>query len=139
VHKREQHIGSKEGNSMAKRNHPQQQRPSEQVQALNTRTLILNAKDDRPAPTVYANHAQFSMGENELYLDFYRIEPEPADPRNVQAFLVQRVAIPHGLAKGLATAVANLVAGFENALGIAIPLNRTPDPNDLIKIWDEQL
>jgi hypothetical protein len=124
---------------MAKRRHPFNPPPSgPNVRHISTAPIIEKAKDLREFPVVYANHAQFSVNPNEIFIDLYRLEPEPSDTSNVQAFLIQRVVIPLGLAKGFATGLANAVAVLEKTLGIKLPLHRTPDPDDTIKIWDKE-
>jgi hypothetical protein len=124
---------------MAKKRHQPNLLPAGPgVRHVSTAPIIEKAKDIRELPVIYANHAQFSVNPNEIFIDLYRLEPEPGEAGNIQAFLLQRVVIPLGLAKGFATGLANIVAGVEKALGIVVPLNREPDPEDTIKIWDQE-
>lgn len=99
---------------------------------------LQKAKESDTAPRIYANHVRFSVNSNEIIIDLYRIESEFATAETPQAFLLQRVFIPHGLGKGFATALANAIARFEKAIGTNFPNNREPDPEDIINIWKEE-
>jgi hypothetical protein len=120
---------------MAKRNHLPHEQPREYVD-LNS--VIKAAKNQEDAPRLYANHATFSITMNEIHIDLYRIEPNEADSRKIKAVMLQRLIIPIGLAKGFATALANLIAGYEKITGLKIPNNRTRDESDAFVLWDDQ-
>src|SRR5215213_10323930 len=107
---------------MAKRRHPQGQVIGPGVRTINALSLTANAKDLRETPFIYANHAQFSINPNEVFMDFYNLQPEANDPSNVQALFIQRVVLPIGLAKGFATGLSNLIASYEKAMDINVPL-----------------
>lgn len=123
---------------MAKRKHSQDQFPKKGPRQVDVRPFLVNAKDERERATLYANHAQLSITPNEIIVDLFVLAPIPGQAEKPEATLVQRVVIPHGLAKGLATALANLVAGYERETGKLIPFNRTPDPDDVIEIWEQK-
>ncbi|MDP2965234.1 MAG: hypothetical protein Q8N39_04240 [Pelolinea sp.] len=88
--------------------------------------------------TVYSNHAQFVIINNELFLDFYLIEPaKPEYTGTPAATLVSRIAVPIGMAKGIATGLANAIDRSEKSLKIKIPNQRGKHPGDSIEIWKE--
>lgn len=82
----------------------------------------------------YANHVQIAISTNELFLDLYLVNPHPASSE-LQAEAIQRIVLPSGIAKGLASAIVNAIAGFEEETKINLPLQREPDPNDRITLW----
>lgn len=94
---------------------------------------------------MYANHAQVTLTNNELVLDFYYLSPDPAiitgkthsRSKEAIALHVQRTVAPLSLAKGLATAIANVVAVFEAEKSTTIPTTRTRMPEDKITIWED--
>jgi hypothetical protein len=119
---------------MAKRSHPPKTIEEKSIE-ITIRDLIKNSID-KSSPTIYANHAQFGMTGNEIFVDFYRLEPNPGVTPTPSAYFVQRIIIPVSLGKGFAVGLANLIDGFERSSGIAIPNNRAPDPQDTIRIWE---
>lgn len=82
----------------------------------------------------YANYAEFSMTNSEVYMDFYLINPSPGR-KDLKADPVARILIPPSLVKGFVTAVANMVDHHEKAIDTEIPNSRTPLESDTIKIW----
>lgn len=86
-------------------------------------------------PDLYANHAQVSITANELFLDFYYISPKLSEPTKPVAKLIQRVVVPIGLGKGFTSAIANVIANFEAANNITLPLSREPQEEDRINLW----
>jgi len=94
------------------------------------------AQVKRDQPPVYANHAQISMTNNEIFLDFFRIDPLVEGGVSVEAVHVNRVIIPHSLGKGFATAIANVIAQYEEDHGTKVPNFRVPEGSEKIKIWE---
>lgn len=84
--------------------------------------------------SVYSNHVQITITARELIMDFYLLEPVPGqeDPSSTR---VQRVFIPLVQAKGLASAIANIIPKYEQAMGIALPNLRNPDEEDVLDLW----
>jgi hypothetical protein len=99
--------------------------------------IIAKAKIDESHPDIYANHAQVVMTNNELILDFYYIAPNPSPSKtvNMQATRTQRIVLPLYSAKGIATAIANTIAIFEEDHNITLPNQRVAPAEDKIKIW----
>lgn len=107
-------------------------------QRVELRPLLEKAQDRRETSIAYANHAQFSVNINEIFIDLYQLGPRPGDPSKIEVVLTQRVVIPVSLGKGFATGLANLIAGLERETGKLVPNNREPDPDDTIVIWEEK-
>jgi hypothetical protein len=86
--------------------------------------------------SIYANHVQFTVAQNELYLDFYRIEPTPhvSNGPPFPVFL-KRVIIPITLGKGFVNGLGNLIKAFENATNITLPNTREPQLDDEVDFW----
>ena len=84
---------------------------------------------------VYANHVQVVLTNNELFLDFYYISPQASEEIPVKAVYAGRIIAPVGMAKGIATALANVVANHEEKHGIVMPNSRKSDQEDKITIW----
>jgi len=101
---------------------------------VNTADLIAKATD-KSGDTIYANHAQFSIGANEINLDFFVLGPSPLDSTVPHAIFVKRIVIPWGLVKGVVTALANLILRFERDTGQSIPNNREKQADDILEIW----
>ena len=125
---------------MAKNKHHQvpQLQSRRVVRGSDLEALIASAKDERETPATYSNHVQLLINQNEIFIDFYRIEPSSTDSPKPNVILAQRTIVPLGIAKGFATAMANLVDGLEKELGIVLPNNRKNVPTDTIKIWEDQ-
>lgn len=88
--------------------------------------------------TVYANYAQFAVSNDELFMDFYFLEPPKPDyVGKPNATLVSRVAVPLTLSKGITTALANVIDQHEQITKSKIKNNRTKQPTDTITIWEE--
>lgn len=113
-------------------------------QHVNTQTfsfsdLARDALDVSAAPTTYyANYAQVSViGSNEVYVDFYRVEPGKGDPsQDVHAVFLNRTIIPINMAKGFTASIANLIANYEKNTGQTLPNQRPPAPTDIKDIWE---
>lgn len=94
----------------------------------------------------YANHVQVSITNSELILDFFFISPELNPLQSTRSGLkqgklvhVQRTIVPLSLSKGIASAIANVVAEYEKNQKIVLVNSREAQPDDLIKIWDNQV
>lgn len=120
---------------MAKRSHPP---TSSKITEINLSELVSKAEPLAPGEpeTIFANHAQFSINLNEIYIDFYRLEPNRKDPTVPHPIFVKRIVIPNSLGKGFATGMANLVAHYEKETGKILPNQRTGFPDDTISIWE---
>lgn len=101
---------------------------------ITTSELLAKAK---PAnnPDFYANHIQVSISSNELFIDFYYISPVVGSSSKPTAQHIQRTVSPIGMAKGLASALANIVAAYEAEHNVTLPSSREADPNDKINLW----
>lgn len=101
---------------------------------IPTNDLLAKAK---PAdnPDLYANHIQVSISANELFIDFYYISPVVGNATKPIAKHIQRTISPIGMAKGLASALVNIVAIHEAEHNVTLPSTRDPDPNDKINLW----
>ena len=108
--------------------------------SVNINSLLSKASNVTEAPRTYSNHVQFTINLNEIFIDFYRLEPTPGNPtaNSPEVTLLHRMVIPIGLGKGFATGMANLIAGFEKATGLVTQNNREPDPEDVIVIWKDE-
>lgn len=82
----------------------------------------------------YSNHIQVAITANELFIDFYYISPAAGKSTPTMDH-VQRIVIPVSIAKGLATALANVVVSYEAEHDTTLPNSREPDPEDKITIW----
>jgi len=124
---------------MAKRSHPPKALPAQPhitgVAEVKIEDILPSAKDVS-GPVVYANHVQFVIGQNEINIDFYRIEPKAGRTLDAQALFIQRAIIPIGMGKGFVAGLGNAVARFEKANNITLPNQRGNDPEDILKIWD---
>lgn len=87
------------------------------------------------AEWTYANHVQIAMTANDLVIDFFLLEPVLGKDAP-KARKIQRVYLPIIQAKGLATALANVVDSYEKIIGFALPNLRKPDESDTIKLWE---
>lgn len=93
----------------------------------------------------YSNHAQVTLTNNEFTIDYYYVSPKvnPVDrkaSKEAEASIhhIQRIIAPVSLAKGLANAIANVVAAYEADHNISLPNARSKQPEDKISIWDEK-
>lgn len=122
---------------MAKRNKlPSTKNRPKKIVELTTDELMANALPEKDGlQTQLANHVQFNINQNEIYIDFYRFEPPYAPNGEPKSFHVQRIAIPNAMGKGFAVGMANLVANFEKITGTELPLQRERKPEDEITIW----
>lgn len=92
-----------------------------------------NAVDGSPGQNLYANHAQFVISDKEVLIDLYFVGF--SYNAKVEAVFLQRVVIPHTLAKGFATGLANAIASYESGQGVILPNQRQPLSDDKITIW----
>lgn len=118
---------------MAKRNKSKRSSLVQGVQTLNISTLISKAIDRSSGQYLYANHAQFTVTDKEINLDFYFVGVSPTS--EIEASFIQRIVIPHVLGKGFTTGLANAIASFESGQNIILPNQRQPLPDDKITIW----
>jgi hypothetical protein len=81
----------------------------------------------------YANYAQITITNNELFIDFYYVRQNPKG--SVQAQHAQRMILPHSLGKGLTNALANIITSFEEENGIVLPNSRQKQSDDKVEIW----
>lgn len=82
----------------------------------------------------YSNHIQVAITPNELFVDFYYLSPSVSKTQPVVEH-VQRVVVPVSLAKGLTTALANVIASYEAEHETVLANSREADPEDKITIW----
>lgn len=101
---------------------------------VNIPDLIRKATDKSGVP-IYANHAQFSIGANEINIDLYQLGNNPIQLGKPQAIFVQRIVIPFSLVKGFVSALANIVKRFERDTGITIENTRPKDSEDILDVW----
>ena len=103
---------------------------------INPKEIHVNELIDKANKTyerdVYANHVQVALTQNELFVDFYYVTPLGNKPELQH---VQRMVLPVSLAKGMASAIANVVALFEEDHNQTLANSREPDPEDKINIW----
>src|SRR4030067_1929474 len=101
---------------MAKRNKSKSVQLEQGTQTVNLVELIENAVDRSSGQYLYANHAQFTVTDKEVNLDFYFVGVSPT--ATIEASFTQRIVIPHALAKGFATGLANAIASYEAGQGV---------------------
>lgn len=88
--------------------------------------------------TVYSNYAQFVISDTELFLDFYFLEPpKPEYVGKPIATLVARVAVPNSMAKGITTALANVIENHDQIKKVKLINQRGKHPTDTIEIWKD--
>jgi hypothetical protein len=121
------------GETMSKRSKSGFSQPDPRVETINIGQLIAKAVDRSPGKFLYANHAQFVVSDKEVSIDLFFVGLSHAS--EVEAVFLQRIVIPHALAKGFATGLANAIASFEAGQGVILPNQRQPFPDDKITIW----
>ena len=94
---------------------------------------LLNKVTLSDKPDIYSNHIQVSISSNEMFLDFYYISPISGKQPKITH--VQRVVAPVAMTKGLASALANIVAQYEDDHNVTLPTSRETQPEDKITIW----
>jgi hypothetical protein len=99
---------------------------------VDIRNLVKNC-DDFPNK-VYANYAEFSISNAEVFIDFYLINPTPGN-QSLKVDAVTRVTVPHHLIKGFVSGLANMVALHEERTDVQLPNSREPREDDKVKIW----
>jgi hypothetical protein len=102
------------------------------VREINLAGLIAKVKE--LGPSTYSNHMQCLITSHEIFLDFYSVTPNP-NADNVEVKHVQRIILPLDLGKGTATALANVIAIYEEDHHITLPSSRSPQEDDKITIW----
>lgn len=113
------------------RNVPSENNPNE-----FTITTALSKIGPAKNPPEYINHAQFTMTTYEFIMELYKLTPITTNvPPKVEAELIQRVFIPHTLAKGFVTAMANVIDSYEREHNVTLQNNRNPSPDDTLEIW----
>lgn len=85
----------------------------------------------------YSNHVKIGITSNEIILDFYLLTFKSEEGLKPTAIPIQRINLPIGLGKGLATAIANVIATFEADNMTTINNQREAQPEDKIVIWNE--
>ena len=95
--------------------------------------LIPQADSSSVGQDLYANHIQVYITRSEIMLDFYVVGPNYQG--NPNAKIVKRILIPLNMAKGLTSALANLILDYEKDNKTELPNLRSPDEGDLIDIW----
>ncbi len=122
------------------RKHPKRRASSfkaeRQVHSLEEAYGKINV-DELP-PVLYANHVRFQANANEFLMDLYNVAPLPGKDNRISLKLLQRVAVPHHLAKGFVTAFANVIAFWEEADGITLLNQREIHETDRIVIWENE-
>ncbi len=87
-------------------------------------------------PPIYVNHALFTMTTHEVIIDLYKLSPVPnSNPPKAEAEYVQRIYLPHSLAKGFVTGLANVIGSYEKDNNQQIINNRNPSEDDNVVIW----
>lgn len=107
-----------------------------EIKPISLRELLESATVPSEIPQTHSNHAQILLQGDELYIDFYVVSPTPSGNNAPSAHLAHRIVLPASQAKGLATAIANVVAIAEKNSGTQLPNRRGADPEDIIKIWE---
>jgi hypothetical protein len=104
---------------------------------LSPQDLIKKIKSDVEIKSTYSNHAQITVSANEMVIDFYTLEESIRHDGERMASHTQRVILPLSIGKGLASALANVVAAYEDATGTTLPNLRRKEEYDKITIWPE--
>lgn len=100
---------------------------------------LLGKTTDTPKnPDVYSNYVQFLITQNELFIDLYYISPTNAFNPTPRAEFTQRIVLPHSLAKGFVTAMANAIDVFEKDTETEIPNKREKVDTENIIIWPDK-
>ncbi len=68
-----------------------------------------------------------------MIIDFYLLAPEVGDYAQIKATHIQRVIIPLNMAKGLAGAISDTVAKFEQETGITLLDTRVQIPSETVQ------
>lgn len=98
--------------------------------------LLAKAAQAPENPDLYVNHAQIVITNNEIVVEFYYLSPTNIVTNlQVKATLKQRIILPHALGKGLATALANVIASYEDDNETVLPNNRIKAEDEKIVIW----
>lgn len=107
----------------------------EEGKLVSIADLLKSAVKLPPAQAVYSNYAYMSIQGAELYIDFYTIEPKTEDANDL--FMVQkaRIIIPLGIAKGLVSAIANIILTHQRDYHVELPDARGHIDADLVDTW----
>ncbi|MEJ5202573.1 MAG: DUF3467 domain-containing protein [Anaerolineales bacterium] len=95
--------------------------------------LLKKAASVQTGPDIYCNHAQIHLSINDMIIDFYLLAPEVGDYAQIKATHIQRVIIPLNMAKGLAGAISDTVAKFEQETGITLLDTRVQIPSETVR------
>lgn len=107
--------------------------PSKKISnPINLIDLIGKIKE--PAEIEYSNFTQFVITNNELFMDFYFVSPNPGGA-GATVKPVRRIILPLNLAKGSVEALANAIADYEADRNITLPNSRGHDPDDKMHVW----
>jgi hypothetical protein len=69
--------------------------------------------------SIYANQVSLIRTDNELFVDFYAVEPTSTS--DAIARHVSRIVLPLTAMKGLRDAIEEQIAGYEHEFGINLP------------------
>lgn len=81
---------------------------------------MAKADTSQTGPDLYSNHVQITSSLHDFALDFYRLAPSREHGQTVKATLLQRIFIPTSMAKGLASALSEIIKEFEDGTGIEL-------------------
>lgn len=104
----------------------------------STVALLANAESIQECPDLYSNHVQMTITKTEFTMDFFNLRPDIKNPTEIKPIHLQRIILSLNTAKGLATAIANLVDTFEEDTGIKLYNLREKVEEDKVEIWKEQ-
>lgn len=125
---------------MAKRKHQVVIHKGESVPDSDTIEINLGKAEGPFFEPKYSNQILISASAHDITLDFFWLgQKPPADNTEGAgiAKLIDRIIISHSNAKGLVTALANVIIKGETDMGFEFPLTRNPKDEDILQIWDE--
>jgi hypothetical protein len=82
--------------------------------------LVLDAKSIQAGADIYANYVRVTAAMHEFTLDFYRLAPALGRNRTPEIIHLQRVTVPANLAKGLVSAISEVIDHYENEFGLPL-------------------
>ena len=110
----------------------QNQNTEDQPRSILLKDILVNVENTENE--FYANHSQITLSTDEMILDFYKITPDPGrDMPHTKHIARFTLPITHG--KGLSTAIANVIASYEEQTGTTLPNRREKEHTDKIIIW----
>ena len=95
---------------------------------------LLQKVESSQNPDIYSNHAEISFSGMDFIIDFYRLGRKVGS-EVVSATHIQRVYLPLNLAKGITSAIANLIGTYEKDANITLPNSRTQQEGDVFDLW----